>query len=277
MKNTLLTILTINFNNKFGLERTLKSISQQTWQDFEYIVIDGGSTDGSKDLILQSQNLLDFWVSEKDNGIYHALNKGIDRSTGEYILCLNSGDVLYDENVLSRIKDQFHEKIDLLYGDALILDSESQEIIREWVLPSSLNFEFFANSALSHQATFIRRDLHSRFGLYDENLKIASDWFFMLKALSSGQVTYKKLNHLVCSHDNSGISNLNPELALRERKELLERDFSFFLRATTRTIQPTAIDYLFYGKKKIKNVIKFFMPYGLFWMIKKIRVQMNKR
>ena len=100
--NKKLSIITINYNNQSGLQRTVESIVNQTWKEFEYIVIDGGSTDGSA-AYLESQNkIFDYWVSEKDLGIYNAMNKGIKAATGHYLLFLNSGDELLNDKVLAQ-------------------------------------------------------------------------------------------------------------------------------------------------------------------------------
>ena len=96
-----LTIITINYNNLEGLKRTVESVVNQTWQELEYIVIDGGSTDGSAAFLASCSDTIDYWVSEPDNGIYNALNKGIQKATGEYLLFLNSGDHFYSDEVLA--------------------------------------------------------------------------------------------------------------------------------------------------------------------------------
>jgi glycosyltransferase involved in cell wall biosynthesis len=99
-----LSIITINYNNRDGLEKTIRSVIDQRFTDFEFIVIDGGSTDGSVDNIRKYENKINYWCSEKDAGIYNAQNKGIKKAKGEYCLFLNSGDFLYNEDVLNKIK-----------------------------------------------------------------------------------------------------------------------------------------------------------------------------
>ena len=99
------TIITINYNNKEGLERTIKSTAKQTFKNFEYIVIDGGSTDGSVEVIKQYASEIDFWVSEKDNGIYHAMNKGVSHAHGDYLLFMNSGDTFHSPDVLNSVAE----------------------------------------------------------------------------------------------------------------------------------------------------------------------------
>ena len=98
------SIITVNYNNYEGLRRTIKSVVCQTYKDYEYIIIDGGSTDGSAELIRQYTDHLTFWVSEPDKGIYNAMNKGVAHANGEYLNFMNSGDCFYDENVLQTLK-----------------------------------------------------------------------------------------------------------------------------------------------------------------------------
>ena len=99
-----ISIITVNYNNCQGLERTVNSVARQTYTDVEYIVVDGGSTDKSVDIIKQNENIISFWVSEKDNGIYNAMNKGVSFSHGEYLLFLNSGDYFADKEVLELLR-----------------------------------------------------------------------------------------------------------------------------------------------------------------------------
>ena len=113
-----LSVITINFNNAIGLEKTIKSVIEQKFTDFEFVIIDGDSSDGSKEIIKKYSNKISYWVSEKDKGIYNAQNKGIERAIGEYCLFLNSGDYLVDTTVFQTV---FSEKRtqDIIYGDMI--------------------------------------------------------------------------------------------------------------------------------------------------------------
>ena len=106
MKLPKLSIITVNLNNKAGLQKTIESVFSQTFTDYEYLVIDGGSEDGSKELIKKYENKFVYWVSEKDKGIFNAMNKGILKASGEYLLFLNSGDYFYDSAVLDDVFDK---------------------------------------------------------------------------------------------------------------------------------------------------------------------------
>ncbi len=170
--NPILSIITINYNNKQGLIQTIESVVNQIWKDFEYLVVDGGSTDGSKDVITQHINDLTYWVSEPDKGIYNAMNKGIEMATGDYLLFLNSGDYLKDSSVLGKTIPQL-DNIDIVYTDLEIITDKDHHVQN---YPDRLSFKHFFYSSLPHPASFIKKVLFVKYGVYDENLKICADW-----------------------------------------------------------------------------------------------------
>jgi glycosyltransferase involved in cell wall biosynthesis len=120
-----LSIITINYNDVLGLKRTLESVTGQIYSNFEYIVINGGSTDGSKELLEKYTDKISYWVSEPDQGIYHAMNKGIEKASGEYLLFMNSGDLFYNSGILKEVVDHI-SKYDLIYFDILIRDGNKE-------------------------------------------------------------------------------------------------------------------------------------------------------
>ena len=137
-----LSIITVNLNNRIGLERTINSVVSQTFKDFEWIVIDGGSTDGSKELITQYANHFAYWVSEPDKGIYNAMNKGIKVAKGEYLLFLNSGDWIIDE----RVAQDFIEtsiSADIISGDVCLVYDENTMPIKKSPSPEDVGFDYF--------------------------------------------------------------------------------------------------------------------------------------
>src|ERR1700749_5163063 len=139
--NPLLSIITINYNDSEGLGTTINSVKHQNYRPIEFIIIDGGSTDGSKELIEKNISIVDHWVSEKDEGIYHAMNKGIQKAKGEYLLFLNSGDYLNDSNTLAILIADHHNE-DIIYGDIFM-----KETYHTWLKKHSpvLSFEYFRN------------------------------------------------------------------------------------------------------------------------------------
>lgn len=221
-----LSIITINYNNLDGLKRTVKSVVNQTWQEFEYIIIDGGSTDGSLDYIESQDEYIDYWVSEPDKGIYNAMNKGIVKATGEYLLFLNSGDCFFADEVLTQNNKFLIEK-DLIYFNVEIVNNTSSEII---VYPEKLNFSLFYLRTLCHQSTFIKKALFDELGFYDEDLKIVSDWKFFILALFKYNCSYRKVNDILVKFYMDGISSNNIKLANEERQKVLNDYFPEYLR-----------------------------------------------
>ena len=158
------SVITINYNNKEGLLRTIKSVINQTYQDFEYIVIDGGSTDGSVDILKRYDRNITYWVSEKDNGIYNGMNKGIAIAKGDYLNFMNSGDTFYDENVLQHLADkQFSQ--DLIVGRDYHYNAKTQQGFAT-ILPPRISMLTFFIQTLPHQSTFFKRELFNK-SLYD--------------------------------------------------------------------------------------------------------------
>lgn len=216
----LLSIITINYNDKIGLEKTVKSVVDQSYPTFEFIVIDGNSSDGSLGVLERYDSTIDFWLFEPDSGIYNAMNKGIQKATGEYLLFLNSGDVLNGETALmSFIKSENFEG-DIIYGDYKFNNGGK-------VYPDELSPLSFFKSSLPHQSTFIKRSLFSEFGLYNEALKIVSDWEFFIKCYLSGKVQFTHINYPLSVFDLTGVSNsdTNVKLHKEERERVLVKYF----------------------------------------------------
>jgi glycosyltransferase involved in cell wall biosynthesis len=228
MNNKKLTIITINYNNKEGLLKTFESIKNQTWLDFEYIVIDGGSTDGGKELI-ENNKQINYWVSEKDSGVYNAMNKGIRAATGDYIIFMNSGDFFYDENVLEKVEKNFDTDISILYGNTVFFNDDNYR--REEKPPKKLSFVFFYYKGINHQAAFIKRSLFSTYFLYNESYKICSDWEFFIRVICSKNESYLHLGEYICYYDFSGISAdpKNLHIYHQERKTTLNKYFPLML------------------------------------------------
>lgn len=251
-----LAIVTINYNNAKGLRKTLASVAEQTYRDIEHIIIDGGSTDGSVDVIKEyvsaNPNKDPFfkhtikWVSEKDDGIYNAMNKGIRKATGAYIQILNSGDILAAPNVTERmikateeaeypailygnmIRDFGNGKLskdvcsgDIVKSEVIVRAKARQEELRaqevEWTMDD------FIKGTVNHDPTYIRADMYKKYGLYDENLKICSDWKWFVKAVVFGGEKLYYVPIDVTIFDTTGISETNLEFREKERRAELEK------------------------------------------------------
>jgi glycosyltransferase involved in cell wall biosynthesis len=218
-----LSIITVNLNNKNGLQKTISSVLSQTMNFFEFIIIDGASSDGSVELIAQNQNKISFWISEPDSGIYQAMNKGIRAGKGEYVLFLNSGDFLIDNAVLKNVFGADNSE-DVLYGRSNI--SKEDRVIFTTPHPDNLTLGFFYTQTISHQAAFIRRSLFDRFGYYREDLKIYADLDFWIRTIILNNCSTKKLDIIVADYNLDGISGnpSNEELAKAEIKDVLSKN-----------------------------------------------------
>lgn len=203
------TIITVNYNNCHGLERTINSVALQSYSDMEYIIIDGGSTDKSVDIIKRNESVVSFWVSEKDNGIYNAMNKGIGFAHGEYLLFLNSGDYFVDRNVLSRIFDNsLNVNEDLLIGRQRFIDiKNNKKGISPKLYVDEINMEFFLSSTLPHQSTFIKRSLFDMCGVYDETYRVCADWVFWVKSVIENNCAMRILPFAVSYMEDGGVSS----------------------------------------------------------------------
>ena len=215
-----ITIITINLNNANGLRKTIKSVIEQNYNSYEFIIIDGGSTDGSVEILKEYADNITLWVSEPDSGIYNAMNKGILKSKGEYLLFLNSGDYLIDENVLEKMFS-CETNSDFLYGN-IIIKTLNGKLKRETGPDDrKISFNTFYLNTICHQSSFIHKRLFEKHGLYDETLKIASDWKFLLKTLVLNAATIKYIDIDVAYYDLDGISSTQKELVKVEREKVL--------------------------------------------------------
>ena len=197
------SILTVNLNNAPGLQQTVDSVLRQTYTTYEFIVIDGGSTDGSVAFLQQHTDRINRWTSEPDRGIYHAMNKGIRRATGTYCLFLNSGDWLIDEHVLERCFADNHTA-DLLVGGCHILEQGNR--IHTYIPEQELTFRSFFGATIPHQSVFIKRDLFGELGVYDETYRIHADYEFWIRAVILNTCSVAPLNCVVANYNLEGIS-----------------------------------------------------------------------
>ncbi len=226
-----ISIITINYNNAHGLERTIKSVVGQLECDMEFIIIDGGSTDGSVDLIKTNALNVHYWVSEKDCGIYHAQNKGTLKATGEYCLVLNSGDVFANEMVLNNFGKEMSGE-DIIYGNIITRNKDGIETYL--TSPEKLDVSHFIISTLWHPSAFIKRNLFDKFGFYNESFKITGDYEFFIRVILKFNASTKYLKKPVCIFDLGGVSNSADmvKLQLTERKKSWELNFSKILIET---------------------------------------------
>jgi glycosyltransferase involved in cell wall biosynthesis len=226
-----LSIITINYNNAIGLEKTIKSVINQNFTDYEYIIIDGGSSDGSVDIVKKYAEHIDYWVSEPDNGIYNAMNKGVRHTHGEYCNFMNSGDILYNSEVLHDVFSKNYTE-DIITGKTIGKDESDIRFNTE----SKITFLTLYRDTISHQASFIKTDLLRKYP-YDENLKIVADWNFWIKALITDNCSYVFDNHIIAKIDLTGISITDNNGRETERDKVLSRDIPKRILADYKPLQ----------------------------------------
>ena len=222
----ILSIITINRNNAAGLEKTMRSVASQIGVDFEYVVIDGASTDGSVEVIRSFEATFGErmkWITEPDKGIYNAMNKGIGMATGDYLQFLNSGDSLVSDDITKRMTEALKSKgyPSILYGN-MLKDIPGGKAMRDRCFAGrDISFLGFYTGSLNHSSTYIRRSLFNRYGMYDEDFKIVSDWKWFLQAiiLEGEMPVYVDID--VTLFDMNGISEKNKALDKTERRRVL--------------------------------------------------------
>lgn len=221
-----LSIITINRNNAAGLEKTMRSVASQVGGDFEYVVIDGASTDGSVEVIRSFESSLGDclkWISEPDKGIYNAMNKGIGKTSGDYLQFLNSGDSLVSDDITMRMTEALKRKEypPILYGN-MLKDMSDGKILRDkGFAGKSISFLGFYTGSLNHPSSYIKKSLFEKYGGYDESLKIVSDWKWFLQAIILGGEKPVYVDMDVTLFDMNGISEKNKALEKAERRRVL--------------------------------------------------------
>ena len=248
-----LSIITINYNNAIGLKKTLDSVACQTCTDFEHIIVDGASTDESVEIIREYEKTLSFnlssltshltWLSEPDTGIYNAMNKGVRLAKGEYTLMLNSGDYLVDENVVENV-------LPLLNGTDIIQGNTIEEIHdnryrNRGYGKSDIDFFDVMKGYFLHQASFCRRDLFNRYGMFDESYRIIGDTKFFMTCLGVNNASFKYADVDIANYDINGISaqtsgawaDTRAVEYLRMREELYSKRLNSFFEENDKKVR----------------------------------------
>lgn len=221
--NALLSVITICKNEPF-IEETCVSIVNQTNQNFEWIVIDGASTDGTLDTLSKYQKRVDILISEEDNGVYFAMNKGIKQAHGKYLLFMNGGDLFYNDKIVEIMIPYLEkEKADVFYGDSYrLFESERDCFIKTY--PDKLTKSFFLTNTLAHQSSFIKKELFEKFGGYRQNFTIVSDKEKWLNFIDN-DVKFLHIPYPLSCFRMNGLSRQQSDILLQEKKKLLEEYF----------------------------------------------------
>jgi glycosyltransferase involved in cell wall biosynthesis len=273
-----ISVITVNYNDAVGLRRTLESVAAQNYHNIEHIVIDGGSSDDSVNVIQEYVTKVKseegsgksvIWVSEKDKGIYNAMNKGIRKATGGYIQFLNSGDWYAAPDVLEQIAGELekHNNPKMLFGTCIDIDDEGRRYPQGKDIKYSL-LQLY-ESSYPHETSFFKRELFEadKYGMFDESLRIVSDWKWFLEAIGVGQLKPIFVDVDVAFFDVHGISSTHKELDKKERRKVLEE------------VLPPAIlrDYDKYAFEMMQmDRLKKHHLYGLVYFMERVLFKLEK-
>jgi glycosyltransferase involved in cell wall biosynthesis len=223
----LITVITVNYNNAEALEKTIQSVISQTYSSVEYIVIDGASTDNSIDVIKKYESKITKWVSEKDKGIYHAMNKGVDRASGSWVCFLNCGDIFVNNQIIQQLVDNIQScGADIVYGNILV--EQQDGTLKERVARKPCNIH---RMHFCHQSAFVKICLLNIFP-FDEKYKMSADFKFFKECYHDDR-KFVHVNFPIVIYDTSGVSNV------RRRKGLWENI------AVIKEIDTVPVKYLF--------------------------------
>ena len=302
------TIITINYNNASGLRKTMESVLAQTSKDFEYIVIDGAapqppkggvsdraviesyvnSVEGQENGYMRCSFLSSAsgrrvgggFFSEPDNGIYHAMNKGIRMAQGEYIHFLNSGDWLVDKHVVEDMLNFLNPltpfpsprgeglgvRCDVLIGNVIAVRPDGK--VRYKKYNPDVSLYTFYRGTIEHTSAYIRRDLFDKYGLYDENLKIVSDWKWYLQVVGLNKARVQFTDRYVTCFDTTGISSTNLQLDKSERRQVLEE------------LLPAAVladyDKYAFDIDQMQRLKRYPLIYRLVWFVERVLFKLDK-
>ena len=257
-----LSIITVNLNNRDGLQRTIDSVVGQTFTDYEWIVIDGGSTDGSRELIEQYQDHFAYWCSEPDKGIYNAMNKGIAHAKGEWLQFLNSGDLLFNDNILQEIfSNQYYA--DVIYGDAMRYSSNNTI---QWLVTKKISLSFLMDFSICHQSSFFNKRVFIN-RCYNESYKLASDWALYLQ-LFLENAYFQYIPYCITYFENEGLTYSKNGIASLEREKIKEKYIPYHIKEDINSL----LDY-----KKKESKINSHKIYGILMKNAERRIKITEK
>ncbi len=271
-----LSIITINYNNAIGLKKTIKSVLSQTSQEFEYIIVDGGSNDPScevmnnKQIVINGKTELNgisiTCISEPDKGIYNAMNKGISLAKGDYVHFLNSGDWLVDSEVVSNMLSIIQKDTDILVGNVIFVREDGK--VRYATNDKEVSGLTFYRSTLQHTSAYIRRALFDKYGLYDENLKIVSDWKWYVNTVILNEAIVEFSDVYVTYFDTTGISSTNLTLDKKERQDELAKMYPPLILADYEKYR--------YAIEQYNRLQRYKPIFFIFWFVERVLFKFEK-
>lgn len=246
----LFSIITVTYNASKWLERTVLSVLSQSYPQVEYIVIDGGSTDGTVDIIKQYEAGISFWISEPDKGLYDAMNKGLEHATGDYVWFMNAGDTLHTSDTLQNIVKSLKKNVSLpgvIYGDTMLIDEKGRSMgLRRLRPPKKLTWKSFKMGMMvCHQSFIAKREIAP---LYDVSYKLVSDYDWTIQCLKKAEYVHNT-NMVLSDFLEEGLSSVNRKRSLEERYEVMKKYYGLI---------PTVIRHIwfairFYAVKIVKG------------------------
>ena len=240
-----ISIITVSFNAAKTIEQTISSVVNQTYKDIEFIIIDGGSTDGTVDIIKRYDDRIAFWCSESDNGIYDAMNKGIEKSTGDYIQIIGSDDCLYSHDTIQKVVDSLDAETDIFSAARYEVDEEK----KIQILATNKTAQYYKRGVLPwmpHTGIFVKGS-YMKENLFDTSYKVAADYKFILKAYMDKNVKFQYVDYPVAFFSLSGVSNnFSSELQAENHRLCLELQLA----------KNIGVDGFVYNKKSLKSIVK---------------------
>jgi glycosyltransferase involved in cell wall biosynthesis len=229
----ILSVITVVYNNVADIERTMLSVLNQTYKGIEYIVIDGGSTDGTVQVIEKYKDRLAKFISEKDNGIYDAMNKGLALATGDYVLFMNSADEIYSADTVANVFTTAPDA-DIYYGETEMIDASGKSLgQRRHKAPANFTWKSFKyGMSVSHQAIYIKRALVEP---YDLQYQLSADIDWILRAAKKAK-TIVNVNQYVAKYQVGGMSKLKHRQSLAERFDIMKRHYGLLPTIFNHTI-----------------------------------------
>jgi len=256
-KKPLISVITVVFNGALFLEKTIQSVSSQLYDNVEFIVVDGKSSDATVDLIKKYEDKIDCWVSEKDDGIFDAMNKGVGFAHGKYIIFMNAGDLFFDEFVINEIYRHCMLNYDVVYGDR---SNNKAEIVRA---PKKIFKMALFRRGICHQSTFIKKKAFLRIGMYDTAFLLGGDHDWLIRACLAG-LKFKYVPIPICIYLGDGVSS-----NIIMQNEKINRLRRKYYNSSERMLYG-ALDILIRLLKRIIN-FDFKLPYFMKYVLTLLR------
>jgi len=255
-KQPLISIVTVVYNGEQFLEKTIQSVINQSYENIEYIIIDGGSTDGTVDTIKKYEKKIDYWVSEKDGGIYDAMNKGIMAAHGEWVSFMNGGDEFFNRQTIDNVFSAIDESAGLIYGDTEI---HYKTFVRARKADGLKRIK--ERMPFGHQSMFVKTSVHKN-NLYNTNYTICADYDFVC-TLYQKNICFERVNLLISSCSTDGVSDIQSMERTQQSAEIAYKHF------------PDVSIKFYHQKNIVRNYIKFFfkrvLPSKIVEIIKRLK------